>query len=82
MTSASGGLQRPRIFNEVVQPRGRNINFAKSNFMHSHKISAKSDNGNTSKQTLENQRLLEAKMEVKVHASINFSTDYENSSVF
>ena len=50
--------------------------------MHSHKISAKLDNGNTSKQALENQRLLEAEMEVKVHASINFSTDYENSSVF
>ena len=48
MTSASGGLQRPRIFNEVVQPRGKNINFAKSNFMHSLKISAKSDYWNPS----------------------------------
>ena len=82
MTSASGGLERPRISKEVIQPRGWNKNFAKSNFMHSHKISAKSDNGNTSKQALENQRLLEAEMEVKVHTSTNFSTDYENSSVF
>ena len=82
MTSTSGDLERPRIFKEVIQPRGWNKIFVKSNFMHSHKISAKSDNGNTSKQALENRILLEAEMEVKVHASINFSTDYENSSVF
>ena len=46
MTSTSGGLERPRIFKEVGQPRGWNKNFAKSNFIHSPKISAKSDYGN------------------------------------
>ena len=49
MTSASGGLKRPRIFNEAVQPRGWNKNFAKSDFMHSPKIWAKSDYWNSSK---------------------------------
>ena len=34
----------------VVQPRGWNTNFVKSNFMHSHEISAKSDIWNPSKQ--------------------------------
>ena len=38
------GLERPRISKEVIQPRSWNKNFAKSNFIHSHKISAKSAN--------------------------------------
>ena len=70
MTSASSGLKRPRIFNEVVQPRGWNINFAKSNFMHSLKISAKSDYWNPSKQHIFCSKLVhfvEAVLASKVH---------------
>ena len=70
MTSASGGLERPRNFKEVAQPRGWNINFAKSNFMHSLKISAKSDYWNPSKPHIVCSKIVhivEAVLASKVH---------------
>ena len=47
--AASSDLERPRILKGVVQPRGWNKIFVKSNFMHSLKISAKSEHWNPSK---------------------------------
>ena len=84
MTSALGGLQRPRIFKEVIQPRGWNINFAKSNFMHSLKIWAKSDYWNPSKSHIFCSKLvhfMEAVFGLKSAHSKLFSTDSENWDV-
>ena len=66
---ASSGLEWPRIFKEVIQPRGWNKNFTKSNFMHSPKIWAKSDYGNPFKTHIFCSKLavlVEAEMTSKV----------------
>ena len=54
---ASSGLKRPRIFKEVIQPRGWNKNFVKLNYMHSHEIWAKLDYWNPSKSHIFVQKL-------------------------
>ena len=62
--------QRPRIFKEVIQPRGWNQNFAKLNFIHSHKISAKSEYWNPFKSHIFGSKLVhlvEAVLASKFH---------------
>ena len=69
LTSASNDLERPQIFKEVIQPWDWNKDFAKSNFMHFPKISAKSDYGNPFKTHIFCSKLaviVEAEMDSKV----------------
>ena len=82
---ASGGLEWPRIFNEVVQPRGWNKIFAKLNFMHSLKRWAKSDYWNPSKSHIfcsKTEELVEAKIEVVFNSSKKTSMNPENLIFF
>ena len=85
MTSASGGLKRPRIFKEAIQPQGWNKNFAKLNFMHSLKRWAKSDYWNPSKSHIfcsKTEELVEAKIEVVFNSSKKTSMNPENLIFF
>ena len=67
---ASSSLKRPRIFKEVIQPRGWNQNFVKLDFIHSHKISAKSEYWNPFKSHIFGSKLVhlvEAVLASKFH---------------
>ena len=84
MTSTSGGLEWPRIFREVIQPRNFFEVASTLNFSSSHKIWAKSDYWNPSKSHIFCSKLvhfMEAVFGLKSAHSKLFSTDSENWDV-